>query len=124
VLVSSHDLSELEQVCDWVVLIEDGRALYQGPTRELLDDRSGRLAVLPERVADQARLVGLLRSHDLDARPEDGRIVVCADERDHPELAARVNRLAFDAGIVLVELSPVRATLEERYLSMVEVAAR
>ena len=30
VLVSSHDLSELEQVCDWLVLIDTGRSLYQG----------------------------------------------------------------------------------------------
>ncbi len=37
VLVSSHDLSELEQVCDWLVLIDNGRSVYQGPTRELLD---------------------------------------------------------------------------------------
>ncbi|MBA3281211.1 MAG: ABC transporter ATP-binding protein, partial [Acidimicrobiia bacterium] len=37
VLVSSHDLSELEQVCDWLVLIDTGRSLYQGPTSALLD---------------------------------------------------------------------------------------
>ena len=41
VLVSSHDLSELEQVCDWLVLIDGGRSLYQGPTHALLDG-SGR----------------------------------------------------------------------------------
>ena len=39
VLVSSHDLSELEQVCDWLVLIDTGRSLYQGPTGEFLDAR-------------------------------------------------------------------------------------
>ncbi len=39
VLVSSHDLSELEQVCDWLVLIDTGRSLYQGPTRDLLQRR-------------------------------------------------------------------------------------
>jgi hypothetical protein len=49
---------------------------------------------------------------------------VRSDRLDQPGVAAAVNRLAFDAGIVLVELSPVRATLEERYLSMVEVGAR
>jgi ABC-2 type transport system ATP-binding protein len=37
VLVSSHDLSEVEQICDWLVLIDTGRSLYQGPTRALLD---------------------------------------------------------------------------------------
>jgi ABC-2 type transport system ATP-binding protein len=124
VLVSSHDLSELEQVCDWVVLIEGGRILYEGPTGDLLDDRGGRLAVAPERVADEARLMELLRSGDFLVGHEDGRIVVRSDRADQPGVAAAVNRLAFDAGIVLVELSPVRATLEERYLSMVEVGAR
>jgi ABC-2 type transport system ATP-binding protein len=124
VLVSSHDLSELEQVCDWVVLIEGGRALYEGPTGDLLDDRGGRLAVVPERIADGAHLIELLRSRDFVVGHEDGRIVVRSDGRDHPAMAAAVNRMAFDAGIVLVELSPVRATLEERYLSMVEVGAQ
>jgi hypothetical protein len=62
----------------------------------------------------------LLRSRDFVVGHEDGRIVVRSDGRDHPAMAAAVNRMAFDAGIVLVELSPVRATLEERYLSMVE----
>lgn len=90
VLVSSHDLSELEQVCDWVVLIEDGRALFQGPTHELLGDRSGRLAVLPERVADGARLVELLRSHDLDAMPEDDRIS-CARTNEATPRSRRVS---------------------------------
>jgi len=124
VLVSSHDLSELEQVCDWVVLIEGGRALYEGPTGDLLDDRRGRLAVVPERIADGAHLIELLRSRDFVVGHEDGRIVVRSDGRDHPAMAAAVNRMAFDAGIVLVELSPVRATLEERYLSMMEVGAQ
>jgi ABC-2 type transport system ATP-binding protein len=124
VLVSSHDLSELEQVCDWVVLIEGGRALYEGPTGDLLDDRGRRLAVVPERIADGAHLIELLRSRDFVVGHEDGRIVVRSDGRDHPAMAAAVNRMAFDAGIVLVELSPMRATLEEKYLSMVEVGAQ
>src|SRR5215211_2485033 len=47
VLVSSHDLSELEQVCDWLVLIDTGRSLYQGPTRDLLDGATGGLTVVP-----------------------------------------------------------------------------
>jgi ABC-2 type transport system ATP-binding protein len=123
VLVSSHDLSELEQVCDWVVLIEGGRALYEGPTGDLLD-RGGRLALLPERAADAVRLAELLRCHDFEVGHEDGRVVVCTDRGNHAAIAAAANRLAFDAGIVLVELSPVRTTLEERYLSMVEVGAQ
>ena len=43
---------------------------------------------------------------------------------DVGDLAASVNRAAFDAGMVLVELSPLRTTLEDRYLSMVQGGAR
>jgi ABC-2 type transport system ATP-binding protein len=36
VLVSSHLLAEVEQVCDWLIVIGEGRRRFQGPTRELL----------------------------------------------------------------------------------------
>jgi len=39
-------------------------------------------------------------------------------------IAALVNRAAFDAGIVLVELNPLRTTLEDKYLSMVQGGER
>ena len=41
-----------------------------------------------------------------------------------PSLAARVNRAAFEAGIVLVELNPLRTTLEDRYLAMAKGGSR
>jgi ABC-2 type transport system ATP-binding protein len=124
VLVSSHDLSELEQVCDWLILIDTGRSLYQGPTRALLDDVAGGLTVVPHRPDDRPALRALLvaRGHDVEAH--DDRLVVGAAGPDVGEVAAAVNRAAFDAGIVLVELSPVRTTLEDRYLAMVHGGAR
>ena len=57
VLVSSHDLSELEQVCDWMLLIDTGTVLYQGPTRDLVS--AGRAALL---VAPHIRPTKLLCS--------------------------------------------------------------
>ena len=100
VLVSSHDLSELEQVCDWLVLIDTGRSLFQGPTRELLASRG----------------------HEVEVH--DDRLVVDIDGADAGDVSASVNQAAFAAGIVLVELAPLRTTLEDRYLSMVHGGAR
>jgi ABC-2 type transport system ATP-binding protein len=34
-VVSSHDLHELERICDWVVMIDQGRLVRQGPTAEV-----------------------------------------------------------------------------------------
>jgi ABC-2 type transport system ATP-binding protein len=124
VLVSSHDLSELEQVCDWLVLIDTGRSLYQGPTRDLLDGVAEGLAVVPQRPEDQPVLRELLmaRGHDVERRDE--RLLVGVDGSDINALAAAVNQAAFDAGIVLVELNPLRTTLEDRYLAMTNGASR
>jgi ABC-2 type transport system ATP-binding protein len=124
VLVSSHDLSELEQVCDWLVLIDTGRSLYQGPSRELLDGVANGLAVVAQRPEDLPSLRSLLvaRGHEVEAH-DDG-LVVSINGVDVGDLAASVNQAAFDAGMVLVELSPLRTTLEERYLSMVHGGAR
>jgi ABC-2 type transport system ATP-binding protein len=124
VLVSSHDLSELEQVCDWLVLIDTGRSLYQGPSRELLDGAANGLAVVAQRPEDLPSLRSLLvaRGHEVEAH-DDG-LVVSINGVDVGDLAASVNQAAFDAGMVLVELSPLRTTLEERYLSMVHGGAR
>jgi ABC-2 type transport system ATP-binding protein len=124
VLVSSHDLSELEQVCDWLVLIDTGRSLYQGPTRDLLDGVTAGLAVVPQRPEDQPGLRELLiaRGHDVERRDE--RLLVGVTGSDISALAASVNRAAFDAGIVLVELNPLRMTLEDRYLAMTNGGSR
>ena len=48
-----------------------------------------------------------------------GRLVVRHDHVDGDDLAAGVNRTAHRAGITLVELSPLRRSLEDRYLALV-----
>jgi len=123
VLVSSHDLSELEQICDWLVLIDGGRSLYQGPTRGLLDGATRGIAVAPERAADADALRLVLGGHGFELEPGDA-IVVSVDGHDAAKLAASINRVSFDAGIVLAELSHQRTTLEDRYLAMAEGGSR
>jgi ABC-2 type transport system ATP-binding protein len=124
VLVSSHDLSELEQVCDWLVLIDTGRSLYQGPTRQLLDGDAGGLAVVPQRPEDEAELATLLSARGHVVERQHDRLVVSTNGAGPGAVAASVNRAAFEAGMVLVELSPLRTTLEDRYLSMVQGGSR
>jgi len=37
IFLSSHLLGELEQVADWLVMLHQGKALYNGPARAFLD---------------------------------------------------------------------------------------
>ncbi|MDQ3947483.1 MAG: ATP-binding cassette domain-containing protein [Actinomycetota bacterium] len=119
VFVSSHALSELEQVCDWLVMIDHGRVVFQGPAEELLGQGITRLAVASERPSDLGRLRELLsaRCHHVDM--DGAELIVHVGAEDPGRLAAAVNRAAFDAGVVLVELRAQRTNLEDRYLALV-----
>jgi ABC-2 type transport system ATP-binding protein len=119
VLVSSHDLSELEQLCDWLVMIDAGRCRYQGPAAEFLSGTAAGLDARPEHPWDAAELVAALSAAGHAAAVEGDRVVVDDDALAGDDLAAAVNRAAHRAGIVLVELSPRRASLEDRYLALV-----
>jgi ABC-2 type transport system ATP-binding protein len=118
VLVSSHDLSELEQLCDWLVMIDAGRCRYQGPAEDFLSG-TGVLHARPEHAWDAAALHDALAARGLHATVDGDRVRIDDGDLGGDELAAAVSRTAQDAGIVLVELTRRRASLEDRYLALV-----
>ena len=63
VLVSSHLLAELEQVCDWLVVISNGRRIFQGRPEELLGGEH--LVLRPERGDEAAILARVLAERRL-----------------------------------------------------------
>ena len=121
VLVSSHVLAELEQVCDWLIVIDGGRLVFQGPAAELLD-RSGatprRRARAPRATSTACAALLAAAGHDSRAarRPPGGR------RQRRPTRAASPPRSTArrgSGGIVLAELRVARTSLEDRYLTMV-----
>ncbi|MEA2130918.1 MAG: type transport system ATP-binding protein [Solirubrobacteraceae bacterium] len=119
VLVSSHVLTELEQVCDWLIVIDGGRLIFEGPAAELLERSGSRLVVAPEFPGDLERLRGLLAAGGHDAEPAADHLSIPIDGDDPRGRAAAVNRAAAAGGIVLADLRVARTSLEDRYLSMV-----
>ncbi|CAO5228129.1 ABC transporter ATP-binding protein [Frankia sp. AgKG'84/4] len=126
VFVSSHLLTEVEQICDHLVMINAGRMLFQGHVTDLLAAEDPRIALVPEHDGDARRLAALL--HDvglrveIDLRPgprdpgqrQDYQPVITVHG---PEgLAADLNRLAMGAGIALRSLRSHRPNLEETFL--------
>lgn len=122
VLVSSHILSELEQACDWLIVIDEGSLLYEGPADGYLAQAGTVVVVAAEHRADVDRLATLARAEGLDAVIDGDEIVVPVElETGDPRaLAVTLNRIAFEDGIVLAELRVRRPTLESHYLATVE----
>jgi ABC-2 type transport system ATP-binding protein len=121
VLVSSHVLSELEQVCDWLIVIDDGRLVFQGPASELLESSGANLAVAPEHPGDLEQLRVLLAAAGHESLTVDDHLEITVNDEDDPRgLAAALNRAAREGGIVLAELRVTGASLEDRYLTIVK----
>jgi ABC-2 type transport system ATP-binding protein len=120
VLVSSHVLAELEQVSDWLIVIDEGRLVFQGPASELLDRSGASVAVAPEHRRDLERLRGILAAAGHASQAVDDHLEIAVSDGDARGVAAALNRAAGEGGIVLAELRVTGATLEDRYLTMVK----
>ena len=118
VIVSSHLLAELEQVCNWLIVINHGRRVFQGPPAELLG--AEHLTLRPEHASDLDALSRVVSDHGLEPAIEDGSVVATfvAAERHSAEIAD-VARGAASAGITLIEILAHRPQLEDRYLQLI-----
>ena len=116
VFLSSHLLSEVQQVCDRVSIMSRGRALVSGPVAEVLRAHTGHGVTIG--VADPAAAAGVLREAGFDVQDgPDRRLHVGTTGRPVPDPAA-LNRLLGEHGIWVHELTPVAADLESAFLEI------
>lgn len=108
VFVSSHQLAEIELMCDRVAIIHHGRILREGAVAELIASRHE----MEFRVADVARAAEILRERGVEFRADTDRIWVAIEEDDAPPLLA-----AFAAqGVGVYHAQRHVDTLEEMFL--------
>jgi ABC-2 type transport system ATP-binding protein len=118
VLVSSHLLGELEQICDWLVVISEGRRLFQGTPGELVGIE--RLALRPEHDAHVEVLAELINELGFEAAIADGRVLVpFSDAPERRQEIATIVRRAAAAGMTLVEIASYAKHLEQAYLELI-----
>jgi ABC-2 type transport system ATP-binding protein len=116
VFVSSHLLAEIEAICDHLVMIDNGRIVFQGGVDKLIDAQQSDIIASPEHPADVQALAELCIAAGKPARAEQGEVHVQAPEDWAPEL----NRQAMAAGITLRGLTVRRASLEEAFFAITE----
>jgi ABC-2 type transport system ATP-binding protein len=113
VLLSSHLMSEVEQVCDRVGVISRGRLVGEGTVDELRGRES--LWVRAQPLDEAERLLGSMRGVG-DVARADGGLSVAAG----PEAAPAINRALVQAGIAVSELRAERASLEKVFLELTQ----
>lgn len=118
VLISSHVLAELQHVSNWLVIVDHGRLLYEGPASDFLDRAESRLIVAAGAPAELGRLRSILESNGFGTKLEGEAIAFPVAPERIRAAGAEVNRIAAAHGITLAEIQPVRTTLEDRYLAL------
>ena len=110
VFVSSHLLSEMAQMADDVVVIGKGKLIACTSVKEFVSGsvHSGVFV----RISNPAKFMGLLDRHAMVYTKADKGIKVTKVTTD------QIGKLAFDAGLTVLELVNESASLEEAYLEL------
>ncbi len=115
VLLSSHLLSEVEELCNRVAIIRKGSIVYEGSLRELLATAQGgyRLRSLEP---DRARAVCLAQRGVDKIAVTDGHVRFQADE----DAVAALSIALGQARVPITALVPETPSLEELFLNLTE----
>ena len=114
VFVSSHLLSEIEMISDYLVMLRQGKVIFSGKTIDLLAAQKPLILAKPENQNDLVKLNQIAQGLGLDSKIKEDLVEASADAN----FAAKLNKAAFDAGITLTSLTSIRPTLEETFFEM------
>ena len=123
ILLSTHVLPEVEEVCRRAIILAGGRIVADGPLTELAEEAGEALSVglvlaataEAEALASLASLEGVEHA-EVAGRLDDERVRIRLGVEDRWDVAARVTALASERGWRVVELSHDVPTLERVFL--------
>ena len=112
VLLSSHLLHEVEQVCDSVAILSKGKLIAQGDVADLLRSQDQ----IRIKTTDNAKAVEVLSTLDWleDVKTEDGEVVVAAPSDRVPELSTTLGR----SEVYVTAISTGQKSLESYFLEV------
>lgn len=114
VLVSSHLLSEVEQMAGTVGIIREGEMVFQDTISNLQQQASGGFRLV---VSEPAEALQLIRGQGYAGRLEDGGLRL--DQLSDPEVALLVKRLV-DHNHAIYRVEEKRRTLEDIFMQVIE----
>ncbi len=113
VFLSSHLMSEMAQTADHIIVLGRGRVIADSPVADIIAMAKGNSVTV--RTPDAARFATLLGERRATVtNSEPNKLSVTGLD------AAQIGELAAGAGVVLHELSPVAASLEDAYLALTQ----
>jgi ABC-2 type transport system ATP-binding protein len=119
-LINSHNLPEVQRVCDRIAIIDEGKILLQGKTQELrsqlLSKQEFRIRIVGdiEKASSVAKSMNFVEA----VKEEVDSIIVTIEDPTENNSSLMQNMLS--QGIKIVEFAEEEATLEDLYLEVVK----
>jgi ABC-2 type transport system ATP-binding protein len=114
VFVSSHQLAEVQQMCDRVAILSRGRSVADGPVSDVL--ARGREEALLVRLSDLEGGLAALRSAGFEVAMDGDRLRVATP----PSEAARITEALARRNLFLSELRVEEVSLEDVFLELTQ----
>lgn len=112
IFLSSHLLSEVEQICDRVIIIDRGRLVRAGLMHELLG-ASDRVEIVADQLPQEMEPAVLQFGGSVERGTQSIRIVVPTPQKR--ELAEKL----WAAGCDVISIVPLKSSLEDVYMKLV-----
>ncbi|HXD65546.1 MAG TPA: ATP-binding cassette domain-containing protein [Solirubrobacteraceae bacterium] len=115
VLLSSHLLTEVEDICNRVAIVRQGRIVYEGEIAELKRGAGTRYWL---ETTDDERALAVCRAQSGigDVQTEHGRISFTADE----DAVGALSQALVESGALIHAMAPQTVTLEDLFFSFTE----
>lgn len=119
VVISSHELGELQNFCDYICIIDKGQCVFVGPMKQVLQSDVKRVTYSLERLPDDlTELTNLLSSHEVSSVDKDNALIVEFAQSSLAEVNKIVLAWLLKEQIPILEVS-FEDSLQEAYLRII-----
>ena len=120
VLISSHILSEIEQTCNRVAILNKGRLVAEGPLdivkMKAMEDIT--LIIEVENLTDNVQKAISAEPYVKSVKVDNNKLIIVVDRAE--DYRARLSRLIAEEGALLVGMQSKTVSLEEAFMKITE----
>lgn len=122
VILSSHILSEVSEVCDQVLIINHGRFVACDTPENLEKSRSSGSILTVTAEGDKKKVLAALRTviqvTEEDLAVKDGNVTASISVPEGADVRGRISEALFKAGCPVLEMKTKKANLEDIFLEL------